>query len=369
MDVKKFIFDLSKEELLEAINNSYYNTQVLRRLGLEVTETSKKWFKRRIQQEEIEIQHFKKGRCGEVWEPFKEEFKQLVEESTSYSDLQRKIGLEVTGGNLRTIKERIALDNLSVNHMEETRYNHDKTKMSLEEILVKNSPYKSTKALKDRLIKEGLLENKCVKCNVGPVWQGEPLSLELDHIDGDNKNNEIENLRILCPNCHSQTETFGGKNVKKQKKVHLCIECSSIVYKGSRLCVTCANFKMRKQERPSKEELLQLILTKSFLEIANIYNVSDNAIRNWCKDYNLPVKKEDILRLKSEMGILNDLNESGYRGVSKQRDKWKASISIKGKHQHIAIFDTPEEAAEAYDMAALEFHGEKAITNKSLGLI
>lgn len=56
----------------------------------------------------------------------------------------------------------------------------------------------------------------CKFCNIGPEWQDEPLVLQVDHIDGDSKNNSIDNLRILCPNCHSQTETFGAKNIGRK---------------------------------------------------------------------------------------------------------------------------------------------------------
>jgi 5-methylcytosine-specific restriction endonuclease McrA len=68
--------------------------------------------------------------------------------------------------------------------------------------------------LKSRLLKEKLIEYKCVKCGNTGEWQGEPLSLQLDHINGNNKDHRLENLRLLCPNCHSQTKTYSGKNSK-----------------------------------------------------------------------------------------------------------------------------------------------------------
>ena len=67
--------------------------------------------------------------------------------------------------------------------------------------------------LKKRLVVEGLLEPKCAVCGINR-WRGKPLSLELDHINGDRHDNRLENLRLLCPNCHSQTETYSGRNAK-----------------------------------------------------------------------------------------------------------------------------------------------------------
>lgn len=77
----------------------------------------------------------------------------------------------------------------------------------LADLLVKDSNAKSC-TLKRWLIEEGLLEEECADCRTGPVWNGKPLTLQLEHKDGDSTNNELENLELLCPNCHSQTGTW-----------------------------------------------------------------------------------------------------------------------------------------------------------------
>lgn len=81
-----------------------------------------------------------------------------------------------------------------------------------EKVFVENSPYINNRILlKKRCLDNGWLENKCAFCGTGPVWNGKPLTLQLDHINGKNNDHRIENLRILCPNCHTQTETYAGR--------------------------------------------------------------------------------------------------------------------------------------------------------------
>lgn len=84
------------------------------------------------------------------------------------------------------------------------------------EILEGLHPNYPTGKLKERLLKFKLLEYKCSKCGICE-WNGKFISLQLDHIDGNSKNHLFENLRLLCPNCHAQTDTYAGKNIKFSK--------------------------------------------------------------------------------------------------------------------------------------------------------
>lgn len=86
-------------------------------------------------------------------------------------------------------------------------------KIALSEILNGLHPHYQTNKLRIRLISEGLKESKCEVCGISE-WLGNPLSFELDHMDGDRTNHKLNNIRIICPNCHSQTETYRGKNVR-----------------------------------------------------------------------------------------------------------------------------------------------------------
>jgi 5-methylcytosine-specific restriction endonuclease McrA len=83
--------------------------------------------------------------------------------------------------------------------------------IALPDILVKNSTYTTIWRLKRRLLREGILQYKCYLCGL-TEWNGKPITLQLDHINGMHLDHRIENLRLLCPNCHSQTATFAGLN-------------------------------------------------------------------------------------------------------------------------------------------------------------
>lgn len=96
---------------------------------------------------------------------------------------------------------------------------HTYTKLyDLDEILVDNSHYTNAHHLKKRLVSEGRLKYKCDICGNKGEWNGKPLSLQLDHKNGKHLDHRLENLRLLCPNCHSQTDSFSGKNKNKNNK-------------------------------------------------------------------------------------------------------------------------------------------------------
>lgn len=135
------------------------------------------------------------------------------------------------------------------------------------------------------------------------------LPLEIHHKDGDYKNNQEENLQVLCPNCHSLTEHHKGANrgfgredrlEYVPRKKNFCIDCGKEISNGSLRCVTCAG-KARIEELPiSREELKQKIRTQTFVSIGKEFGISDNAIKKWCDKYNLPRKKIDINKFTDE---------------------------------------------------------------------
>jgi len=158
----------------------------------------------------------------------------------------------------------------------------------LEKILVENSSF-SRSHLKKRLIKNGLLEKKCQICGMEPTWNNNPLSLVLDHINGVNNDNRIENLRLLCPNCNSQTSTFAGRQLKKQ---FYCSECHKVISRWGERCRSCATKgQVDIGERPTKIDwpdtkvLIEMVNASSYLAVARKLGVSDNAIRKRIRNH------------------------------------------------------------------------------------
>lgn len=151
----------------------------------------------------------------------KEFLEPIVKNSHSISEVIKKLRMKMTGGTHAHIKKRIKELNIDFSHFNGHyhRLNVSPTnKRFWSEILVNNS-YVRTSLLRRALIESGR-EYKCEWCKLLPIWNSKKLCIQIDHIDGNKSNNFPSNLRFLCPNCHSQTDTFGFKNATVAKPVY-----------------------------------------------------------------------------------------------------------------------------------------------------
>lgn len=152
----------------------------------------------------------------------KDQLEIIVLKSGSYRQVLNSLNLKEAGGNYKNIKERINQFNIDVSHFHGKGWNKGKTWnkfVDLDKILSENSVYKSglpysTYRVKSLLFKHKLKEEICENCDL-THWLNKKIPLELHHINGDNKDNRILNLQILCPNCHTLTDNYRGKKLKK----------------------------------------------------------------------------------------------------------------------------------------------------------
>lgn len=215
-----------------------------------------------------------------------EELQKLFNESISFNEVMRKLGYSANRGKSYIgLKKYVQENNINFEHFKGKAHGTANTaKYELNDILVRDSKYCNQTSLKKRILRNNLLEYKCYCCGI-TEWLNKPIVLQLHHINGNNRDNRIENLQLLYPNCHSQTDSFCGKIIDKQeqpKENTIKVDNSKII---------------------PKDKLIELLSLYSFVEIGRLYNVSDNAVRRWCKKYNLPYKRRDVTIYLNENGI------------------------------------------------------------------
>lgn len=214
-----------------------------------------------------------------------EEFSASVKTATSMAELIRALNYSLQGATYRKLHKEIKRLGLDTAHWTGRKGKRTDGRVfvnpvPLSTVMVRNSSY-SRSSLKRRLIAEGLLEYKCQICGLFE-WMGTKLSLHIDHINGDCHDNREENIRLLCPNCHSLTPTYCGRNNTRRSTKCACGE--PVQGKGrSRFCASCAKKRRSKKKEkanwPPYQSLLQMVEQESLSAVGRQLGVSATAVR------------------------------------------------------------------------------------------
>lgn len=306
-----------------------------------------------------------KPRKSIIWKVSPVRFAEMVKNAKSMSELLRGFGLENKGNNFLTCKKRIFEEKIDISHFLQRIESSVLSKTVSKETLLERMEAGeriSRNWLKRKLIRFKILPYTCRKCKIDGYWQGERLSLQLEHKDGNPNNNRLQNLEFLCPNCHSQTPSFAGKLLKKR---YWCLTCGGACSKKSERCNKCRGVSIRKIDRPTKEELEARIKEMPMLHIAKQYGLkSENTLRKWCASYQIDYK---VISPTSRLNRRAPLKK-GFVPKSKylyvvfrpDRNVWQACKKDKkaGKTIFCKTFKTEEEAAK---FVAGRFGSEKLI--------
>lgn len=243
----------------------------------------------------------------------------LIKTSFSLREVCLRAGIIDTTGNYKTLKRLIEKENIDITHFKRQNVGQ-RVKHEIEFYLKKGSVIGSS-SLREKILKEGLKERKCENCGL-TEWMGNPIKLELHHINGDNTDNRIENLQILCPNCHSFTDNYGGKNQKlnvKEKKIKERREEINIEYLQKLLFeyddinviseilnrkprtinkyIQKFNLNKRpKQKRYNIDEMITLMKQyKNYTKVGDIIGISDNAVKKRFISLGYPNNIRDLI--------------------------------------------------------------------------
>jgi hypothetical protein len=204
----------TKERLQEAARGARTLSEALERLGVDPRSSTRRYVWERMKKLGVDVTHFE--REGVKWT--REVLQEAVSASANMCEVLRRLGLDPVGGHHAHISRKVKAYGIDTSHFQMPHERADARRTRSKDLLVQQPGLQARRLpssrLKRAMLKRGV-EDRCALCGTEARWLGEPLPLEVDHIDGDWRNNRIENLRLLCPNCHSTTDRYRGRGKRR----------------------------------------------------------------------------------------------------------------------------------------------------------
>lgn len=338
MPIENKISKISDEEFINLYKESVSVLHLTRKIGLKNTVSTRK---RLIKL--IGLDEFNKFRNYTQKSKYRliplDKISKIVKSSITWTEVYQKMGYVRGSGTLqRYFREYLKKNNIDFKHLtipkgvywssteigrktisekNKDRENKIFKKIPTEEYFVENSKRSNT-TTKLRIFKENLIEYKCAICNMPPIWCGKPITLILDHINGNRYDNRLENLRFHCPNCGSQLETHAGRNkaylskeefdnrkLRKESFKSDCVKCKKTNYQKGLYCFDCLT--NNKNDSNIKEVIKKIKIIKPKINKDNeIDNKLEDEIDNKLKDEvdnklenEIDIKLEDDEEIKS----------------------------------------------------------------------
>lgn len=241
--------------------------------------------------------------------------KDIVKKSSNYSNVLRELNFSTHSSIRKRLQDYLKKNNIDTSHftMKQTPFEGGVFDLDLFKDYLKSHKRLDTVPLKEKLFKYGIKERKCERCGRSE-WEGEDIPLHLHHINFNHYDNSLENLQILCANCHDQIhhiidpnknsiernynilinnktteEIFDSDNVSK------CKICGKIITKGANYCDGCKKKIISENGAPSREELINSFKEcRTLVEMGRKYNVTDKVVKRWLRARKLPDHKKEL---------------------------------------------------------------------------
>lgn len=220
----------------------------------------------------------------------KEKMQEVVSQCDCFTQVCRTLGVYPAGASWKHIKQKIETYQIDTSHFLGGRVSalrSGKKKLAADVLVFdENTNKRQQSRLLRKFLFEAGVEHCCAECRCPPIWKGKNLILEVDHKNGDWRDSRIENLRFLCPNCHSQTPKY-----RKYRDGNKCLDCSKKISRKAKRCKDCVkkeNAKLGGLEKikwPATENLIQMVKISSYAEVGRQLGVSDNAVRKRVRNH------------------------------------------------------------------------------------